>query len=121
MLLVMAQSSPEALLDQRDKNGCSSTHWAAYKGDLVCLRLLRYFDADMAAKDNMKYTPLHRAAQRSQAKVASLLLEWGVDANERNDEKKTAFRIAEDAKDFATARILGRHTDVKDEEQENVV
>merc|ERR1719356_1575869 len=69
----------------------------------------------------MKYTPLHRAAQRSQAKVASLLLEWGVDANERNDDKKTAFRIAEDAKDFATARILGRHTDVKDEEQENVV
>jgi ankyrin repeat protein len=59
--------------DAKDVSGCSAVHWAAYKGDLLMLRILHYLRADMNAIDNQGMSPLHRAAGEGWTEAAVFL------------------------------------------------
>jgi ankyrin repeat protein len=50
--------------------------------------------ADVNAKDNGGWTPLHCAAQRTCTKVAELLLDHGADVNARDKDGKTPGDVA---------------------------
>ncbi|CAE8633064.1 unnamed protein product, partial [Polarella glacialis] len=76
MLLLMNRAGPNlrtSVVSDADKNGCSSAHWAAYKGDIVALKLLDYFQADLQVLDSAKMLPLHRAVCASQGIVVEFL------------------------------------------------
>mmetsp|Transcript_59323 Transcript_59323/g.94176 ORF Transcript_59323/g.94176 Transcript_59323/m.94176 type:complete len:652 (-) Transcript_59323:80-2035(-) len=108
MLLLMARGNKAALIADKDKNGCTSAHWAAYKGDLTALRFLAYFGADLCALDNAGMQPLHRAAFGSQSSVIEFLLENKADPLLRNGDGKTCLDIAESQADISMLSTLKR-------------
>lgn len=100
MLLIMnrcgkQQGGHALVLKDTDKNGCTPAHWAAYKGDIIALKLLDYFGADLTATDNTEMMPLHRAVSASQPPVIEFLLEKRADPQQPNAEGKTIMDIAE--------------------------
>lgn len=105
-VLLLMHRGQKAILDDGDKNGCTSAHWAAYKGDLTALKLLDYFGADLLALDNSKMMPLHRAVCASQAQVVEFLLEKRSDANQRNADGKTILDITEEQGDKSMQNLL---------------
>eukprot|EP00927_Polykrikos_kofoidii_P053894 TRINITY_DN48419_c0_g1_i1.p1 TRINITY_DN48419_c0_g1~~TRINITY_DN48419_c0_g1_i1.p1 ORF type:complete len:561 (+),score=92.06 TRINITY_DN48419_c0_g1_i1:120-1802(+) len=106
ILLFMQRVSDGArFLADSDKNGCTATHWAAYKGDDTALKLLDYFQADLSAVDTSGMTPLHRAVFGSQAVSVRLLVERKADLNVRNSDGKTPLDLAESNAD-KTMQIL---------------
>lgn len=98
-MLLMMYRGKESLLRDTDKNGCSSAHWAAYKGDLTALKFLNYFGADLLALDGSKMFPLHRAVTASQHSVVDFLMEKGSDATAKNADGKSCLDIAENNQD----------------------
>eukprot|EP00971_Amphidinium_carterae_P073733 1457891-Amphidinium_carterae.3 len=50
-ILMERCQSVTSLLVARDVHGCAPVHWAAYTGDMVGLKLLEGFNADLAATD----------------------------------------------------------------------
>lgn len=94
-ILLLMNKGKDKLLSDCDTNGCTAAHWAAYKGDLVSLRLLNYFDADSDALDNLKMTPLHRAVSASQMGAVEFLVKQSADPRLRNSEGKNCLEIAE--------------------------
>lgn len=85
-------SSP---FDKRDSSGCSSVHWAAYKGDLLMLRVLHYLKADMNAIDNQGMSPLHRATGEGWAEAALFLMEkCGANPKLVNNKNETPIDVA---------------------------
>eukprot|EP00929_Paragymnodinium_shiwhaense_P109449 TRINITY_DN75875_c0_g1_i1.p1 TRINITY_DN75875_c0_g1~~TRINITY_DN75875_c0_g1_i1.p1 ORF type:complete len:629 (-),score=121.62 TRINITY_DN75875_c0_g1_i1:105-1991(-) len=97
------------LLGDSDKNGCTSAHWAAYKGDETSLKLLDYFGADMLALDNSKMQPLHRAVSASQACVLKLLVDKKSDLTARTKDGNTALDIAEKHDDKGMVMLLKQY------------
>lgn len=81
--------------DSRDSGGCSPVHWAAYKGDLLMLRLLHYLRADMNLIDYQGMSPLHRAAGEGWTEAA-LFLREKCEANPKlvNNKNETPIDIA---------------------------
>jgi hypothetical protein len=96
------------LMADNDKNGCSSAHWAAYKGDLTALRLLEYFGADMLALDGQSMQPLHRAVFGSQGQVVEFLVERKADPMLRNSDGKNCLDIAESQGDLGMQALFKR-------------
>lgn len=81
--------------DSRDIGGCSPVHWAAYKGDVLMLRLLQYLRADMTAVDNQGMTPLHRAVGEGWTEAALFLRQnCGADAKLVNGNNESSIDIA---------------------------
>jgi ankyrin repeat protein len=77
------------VLEWADVSGCSAAHWAAYKGDILMLRLFAYFNTDMNAVDNQGMTPLHRAVSEGQNDCALFLVEkCDADVNLKNHSKQ---------------------------------
>eukprot|EP00930_Biecheleria_cincta_P047527 TRINITY_DN32961_c0_g1_i1.p1 TRINITY_DN32961_c0_g1~~TRINITY_DN32961_c0_g1_i1.p1 ORF type:complete len:627 (-),score=124.81 TRINITY_DN32961_c0_g1_i1:92-1972(-) len=108
MLLLMhkgADIRPNMLADG-DKNGCTSAHWAAYKGDLTALKLLNYFNTDLNALDSSKMLPLHRAVCASQSIVVDFLIEHKSDPHAKNADGKTVMDIAQEKQDNNMQALL---------------
>lgn len=95
-----------AMLADSDKNGCTSAHWAAYKGDITSLKLLNYFKSDFNALDSSKMMPLHRAVCASQSVVVEFLLEQKSDPQAKNADGKTILDIAEEKQDKNMQALL---------------
>jgi hypothetical protein len=106
LLILLNRGDKVALLADKDKNGCSPAHWAAYKGDLKSLQLLDYFGADMCSLDNQKMLPLHRATTASQHQVVQFLLEKQCDPNLRNADDESCLDIAVKNNDQAMQTVL---------------
>jgi len=107
-LLLMKRGKGNDLLVDADKNGCTSAHWAAYKGDITALKLLEYFDADLLSLDGAQMLPLHRAVCASQYAVLEFLVDKGSDPGQRNKEGKSCLDIAEANQDLNLQAVLKR-------------
>lgn len=94
-LLLMARGG-EKMLSDADNNGCTGSHWAAYKGDLKSLQFLDYFGADMLRPDNAGMLPVHRATCASEVAVIEFLVEKRSDLMSKNKEGKTCIDIADE-------------------------
>lgn len=92
--MLVAKYTAEKVLKDSDGNGCGVVHWAAYKGDLVSLKLLDYFNIDLNQTDSTQMTPLHRAVQASQTHVIEFLLEKGVDPSQADSQGRTCMDVA---------------------------
>ena len=81
--------------DLSDHMGCTAVHWAAYKGDILALRILNYMGADMNATDNSGMTPLHRATGEGWNDCALFLVSiCSSDANLKNSKNESSIDIA---------------------------
>eukprot|EP00747_Dinoflagellata_sp_TGD_P212354 gnl/TRDRNA2_/TRDRNA2_85451_c0_seq4.p1 gnl/TRDRNA2_/TRDRNA2_85451_c0~~gnl/TRDRNA2_/TRDRNA2_85451_c0_seq4.p1 ORF type:complete len:639 (-),score=116.20 gnl/TRDRNA2_/TRDRNA2_85451_c0_seq4:41-1921(-) len=108
MLLLLHRGKDMDLLGDADKNGCTTAHWASYKGDLTALKFLEYFDADLHRLDNSKMLPLHRAVSNSQAHVVEFLVEKGSDIMQKNADGNNCFEISEKSQDANMQAVLKR-------------
>lgn len=91
-----------------DKNGCTSAHWAAYKGDITALRLMEYFGCNLLALDNQSMQPLHRAVFGSQGQVVEFLVDRKADPMHRNNDAKNCIDIAESQGDLSMQALFKR-------------
>lgn len=112
MLLLLHRASPPDLLSVRDANGCTCAHWAAYKGDVLALKFLNYFDADLMVRDDLDMLPIHRAVaaapQAGQIRSVEYLLKQRSDPTARSKEGKTCLDMAEARCDHSMKKVLQR-------------
>jgi len=95
LLMLLVHKGGQEVLANRDVNGCTTMHWAAWKGDLTALKLLDGFSADLNVLDGSGMTPLHRAVMAGQPRVVPFLLECSADPSQQTTEGKTAFDLAQ--------------------------
>jgi len=107
-MLVLMRRGGEKLLADRDKNGCTVAHWAAFKGDVQALKLLGYFDVDLRPLDYSKMSPLHRAVRARQHEVVKFLVEEGCDPSQRNAQGASCHDIASQQQDHTMQELLKR-------------
>lgn len=69
-------------VNERQGDGATALHWAAYRGDAGLVRQLLEAGADPGPANHNGATPLWLAAARGDAAVIQALLEGGADANE---------------------------------------
>eukprot|EP00928_Gymnodinium_smaydae_P054665 TRINITY_DN38397_c0_g1_i1.p1 TRINITY_DN38397_c0_g1~~TRINITY_DN38397_c0_g1_i1.p1 ORF type:complete len:663 (-),score=42.60 TRINITY_DN38397_c0_g1_i1:209-2197(-) len=84
-----------ALLSDRDHNGFSAAHWAAFRGDLDSLEVLMELGADLRALDDRGMNTLHMAVYASHPSVVDFLLQKGLDPMEPTYANKTCYDIAD--------------------------
>ncbi|XP_063718896.1 inversin-like isoform X3 [Symsagittifera roscoffensis] len=72
-------------LSQSDKNGATALHAAATSGNADCVKLLLNVGCKMTA-DNMKLTPLARAAELGHVAIAQLLIKHGAKLKHQDRE-----------------------------------
>jgi palmitoyltransferase len=90
-----------------DHMGCTAVHWAAYKGDILALRLLEYCGADMNSVDNTGMTPLHRAVGEGWNEVVEFLVtKCRSDVNLTNHKGESAVDIAKRLENKLMLKIL---------------
>jgi len=83
------------VLADKDSNGCNLAHWASYKGDINCLKILEYLRVDIDAVDKLGMLPLHRSISACQLQVAEWLIsKRGQDPYTRNKDGENCFDIA---------------------------
>ena len=96
-------------VDKGDKNiGNSVLHLAAAcNGKMECMRiLLDVGKANVNAKTNLSYTPLHYAASGGHIEAATLLIERGAEINPINDNNRTPLDNAHMFNDTAMITFL---------------
>lgn len=116
LLLLLTAGKQERMLREADVNGCAAAHWAAYKGDLVGLRLLDYFNADLSATDGLRMTTLHRVVQAAEGSlglstvvsVCEFLLNRSVDPSQVDSQGRTFVDLASLQQDKTLQKVLGR-------------
>lgn len=96
----------------------SLLHVAAERGDERAMQLLlaalgKSLKRRVDVRDLHGRTPLHVAAEKNAAKVASVLLEHGADPRARTDEGASVAALAESHSSSAVARQLARHLPVR--------
>ncbi len=69
-------------IDKALLEGCES-------GDYNKVRLALNFGADLDAKDNQNWTPLHRASWNNHIEIARLLIDKGADVEAKNNKGLT--------------------------------
>jgi len=94
MLVLMERGGPEIFLDT-DFKGCTTAHWAAYKGDITALKLLVEFRADLQVFDKEDMSPLHRAVDGGNGLgVIPYLLESRSDPSLRSKDGRSCLDMA---------------------------
>eukprot|EP00747_Dinoflagellata_sp_TGD_P167132 gnl/TRDRNA2_/TRDRNA2_191051_c0_seq1.p1 gnl/TRDRNA2_/TRDRNA2_191051_c0~~gnl/TRDRNA2_/TRDRNA2_191051_c0_seq1.p1 ORF type:complete len:690 (+),score=127.24 gnl/TRDRNA2_/TRDRNA2_191051_c0_seq1:113-2071(+) len=109
LLMLMQLADREKVIAEVDDNGCGAVHWAAYKGDIVSLRLLDYFEASFETVDSQRMTPLHRAVQAAQMpSVLEFLLDKKVDPALRNSDNENILDMVVRQQDKGLERALNK-------------
>ncbi|XP_049797165.1 ankyrin repeat, PH and SEC7 domain containing protein secG-like isoform X2 [Schistocerca nitens] len=99
----------ETPTDTRDLSGEEKGQMlivAAKEGSVSKVRTLLAVGADVEAKDDYKWTPLHWAAIMGHVEVARCLLEDGADVNARDDWQNTPLHQAAWNDNAAVVRLL---------------
>ena len=84
-------------LDHRDKSQCTVLHWASQSLSVEAVRYLIAWKADINAKDEKQFTPLHLAVRHAEddpmsaESIVYLLLEAGASHRNRDYLNKRAF------------------------------
>lgn len=92
---VNQDSQLSEIANWRDNDGFSILHWAAMAGcNEVCLYCVKILGMDVDILGPNKQTPLMWAIMDEQLLTASLLLDFGADANKRDDLEDTCLTLA---------------------------
>lgn len=81
-------------MDERDRDGRTGLHHAAFADDVDRARRLLDGGADPNARDKEGFAPLHFAAQQYSVRVATLLLDRGADVDAQNRYGNTPLSTA---------------------------
>jgi hypothetical protein len=84
-----------AQVEAKDGTGCAPLHFAAIQGHVEIVRLLCDRGADVEARCNGGLRPLHHAAMNGHISVVKELIEErNAEINARDDDGRTALRLA---------------------------
>jgi ankyrin repeat protein len=99
-----------AQLEAKDSIGDTPLHCAAYRGHVEIVRLLCDRGADVEARGSWGRRPLHEAAVNGHISVVKELIEErNAEINARDDDGRTALRMANDRNNFDIAVYLISH------------
>ncbi len=85
---------------------------ATYLGNIERCKYLLDHQANINAKDEYGWTPLHYASSYNYTKICKLLLDYGADVHAMNRAAKTPFDIANDKKNKETSKLLSDYLDI---------
>ncbi len=88
-------SVPGIRINERDHDGFTALHWAAWSGLPACVDRLVKAGLDVNATENSGYTPLMLAAMRGNADTVQKLLQLGAEASRARANGDTAASLAE--------------------------
>ena len=88
-------SVPGIRMNERDNDGFTALHWAAWSGLPACTEKLVKAGMDINATENSGFTPLMLAAMRGNAETVQKLLQLGADATRTRANGDTAASLAE--------------------------
>ena len=91
------------LISQRDEDGYSALHCAAYSNSFDVSILLLQNGGNVNGRTNDGWTPLHSAARWNSDSVASLLLSFGADVNAKTNGSLTPIQLAVSEKGYMKA------------------
>jgi ankyrin repeat protein len=106
--------SKGALVDQVDKSGRTSLHWAAIGGFANIVKYLLENGCDIMAQTSSKMSALHGACEAGKVDVVRELLAFVANdeakrtefTNLRNSDGKTAFEVAAASRQQAVCQAL---------------
>ncbi len=87
-------STPGIRISDRDNDGFTALHWAAWSGMPVCVERLVQEGLNVNERENSGYTPLMLAAMRGNAETVEKLLALGADPALARDNGDTAKSLA---------------------------
>ncbi len=79
---------------ERDNDGFTALHWAAWSGMPACVKRLVQVGLDVNAQENAGFTPLMLAAMRGNAETVAMLLQLGADPTRTRANGDTAEKLA---------------------------
>jgi ankyrin repeat protein len=101
-------------VNEKNKDGKTVLHWAAWRGNEAMVRLLVDLGADINAKDNDRKTVLHSAVRGGNKVVVRLLVDRGADVKAKDNYRKTVLHWAAEGGYETVVRLLvERGADVK--------
>jgi len=80
--------------DIRDSEGCTSTHYAVWNGNIQLFNFLLYCKVNFEINNNSGITPLMLAALKGHKKMASILSKIVLDVNQQDHSGNTALHYA---------------------------
>lgn len=93
---ILMDHSPKPDIDLKTNQGTTVLHLACLKQKYEIAKLaIERYNCKTRIKDNMGYTPLHRAASVGATRIVELLLKSGVNVNATDKEDWTALQHAE--------------------------
>lgn len=107
-MLLSCVAPKKMYIDEPDAINCTPLHWAAYQGDILTVKALLAYGADVNKVDNTLMTPLHWAFIRGYKSVLAALLDAGSDIFGKNDKGKDSFEVCRDMNcEDAWLQVLG--------------
>jgi uncharacterized protein len=94
---------------QKDADGTTALHWAAYMADTELVSALIRAGADVQAANSYGATPVSSAAEVGAAAVLDLLLKAGADVESPNAEGQTALMAVARTGRVDAAKVLLKH------------
>ncbi|GEQ67339.1 hypothetical protein JCM33374_g1003 [Metschnikowia sp. JCM 33374] len=96
ILLKCVSIDKSIYIDEPENIQCTALHWAAYQGDILTVKALLHYGADVSKVDKSLMTPLHWAFIRGYKSVLATLVDAGSDLFHKNDKGRDSFGVAED-------------------------
>lgn len=100
-ILAFVQDIP---VDSTDPNGRTALHWAGYQGDSLSVDALLKFHANVKLVDDQGFTALHWSLIRGQKECLKRLIEEGSDLEQKTNDGKGCFDIAQDMNSAVSLR-----------------
>ena len=97
-------------IDTEDASGRTALWWAAYRGDFQSMELLIRHHADPHKADIYRFSPMSSAMKARSLRCVGLLLDCGIDVDQRNHYGDTLLMtIAEQSDDLELLSFLLKH------------
>ena len=110
-----------ARVNERDSDGGTAMHWAAWGGYETVVGLLLKYHADIQAVSKNNGTPLHWAAEGGHPSIVRLLLEHKADIAAKDVRQRTAMdRAAWNGHDTVVRLFLAKKFDVNASDSDGV-
>mmetsp|Transcript_10861 Transcript_10861/g.17928 ORF Transcript_10861/g.17928 Transcript_10861/m.17928 type:complete len:605 (+) Transcript_10861:110-1924(+) len=103
-----------AVIEQRNKAGCTPLYQAAQHGHIDCVHALLDLGANLEARTRTGATPLYIASDRGNMALMNVLLDAGADANTLTDFQMTPLLVASfNGHRDAVSLLLSRNIDIE--------